>query len=163
MPKPKPKLEPLDFTLLGPDDEETLWEAKQLMLAIAPVPPGWHGIIRDAFRKLGFRTTLVERSAIHPVWSIHFAQPADKVCRDLGQLSRLLKRALRNIGVTTPPGRLAMRLAGRYVILSFIGEMGEPGELLGAADQCKYYPPPVEVEPEPAYDEGGFAGVEAWP
>lgn len=57
-----------------------------------------------------------------------------------------------------------MRLAGRHVILSFISEMGEPGELLGArVQQCKYYPPPVEVEPEPAYDEGAFAGVEAWP
>lgn len=50
----KPQPDPLDLLPpLEPVDPDDLWEAKQLMLAIAPVPPCRHGIIRDAFGEVG--------------------------------------------------------------------------------------------------------------
>jgi len=151
---------------LGPEqscDVDLL--TKDLLLAMAPPPGEHHHLIRDALAKLGFRTTIIERLPTRPVWSIRFAQPAERVCPDVRQLSRVLKRVLKQTGLRTPPGQLSIRLAGRYVILSFISEEGEPGELLGGTDTFIERPwtPEAAPDPDPGYDEVFIGGLNAWP
>ena len=88
-----------------------------------------HLQLADRLRACGFLVRWIERDWFHPVWSVRMFAGTAVDADSLKAVRRLVRRALREVGLWVRWDGVTVSISGKLIIAAFVHEAGFPGRV----------------------------------